>query len=246
MKGQLPFQKSPGLTRVIRFGEQADIVMASSDFWDLVWGAIALNPQAFEAMAQLPNANRIAISVLLLAGFSEAIGQSIILFLNQVKPVRFVLSLVLSAILFVISYGFWIGSTWLVSRFIFQHPVDYWVVYRTVGLATAPQILSFLIAMPYFGVPLQVLLSLWSLLAFVRGFTMATGFGLWQAFWCGLLGWFVLQALQRTIGRPIAALGSWLSNTTAGTHLVTDLRGLETLLESGLQGNSSYQNGRDR
>jgi len=219
--------------------------MASTDFWDLVWGAIALSPQAFAAMIQRPDADKIAIMVLFLAGFSEAIGQSIILFLNQVKPVRFMLSVLLSAILFIFSYGFWIWSTWMVSRLLLQETVDYAVVFRTVGLAAAPQILSFLIAMPYFGVPIQVVLSLWALLAFVRGFNVATGFGVWEAFWCGLLGWLMLQVLQRTIGRPIAALGSWLSNTTAGTHLVTDLRGLESLLENGLQGSTHHQRGRD-
>ncbi|MGE5656931.1 MAG: hypothetical protein ACM37W_09970 [Actinomycetota bacterium] len=218
--------------------------MASTDFWKLVLGAIALNPQAFAVMADLPQANQVAINVLLLAGFSQAIGQSIILFINRVKPLRFVLSVVLSAILFVFSYGFWIWSTWLVSRAVFHETVGYSVVYRMVGLATAPQIFSFAIAMPYFGVPIQVLLSLWTLLAFVRGFNIATGFGLWEVFGCSLLGWLVLQILQRTIGRPIATLGAWLSNTAAGINLVTDLRGLETLLETGLQGNASNQDGR--
>lgn len=219
--------------------------MESADFWELVKGALALNPKAFQVMAELPNANKVAIDVLLLAGFSQALGQSIILFINRVKPFRFILSLLLSAILFVFSYGFWIWSTWLVSRFLFQQTVDYDIVYRMVGLATAPQILSFLIAMPYFGVPIQVLLSLWTLLAFVRGFNAATGFDVWEAFACSLLGWFVLQILQRTIGKPISALGTWLANTTAGTNLVTDLRSLETLLETGLQSNTSNQDNRN-
>jgi hypothetical protein len=215
-----------------------------TDFWDLVKGAIALDPQAFKAMTTLPNADEIAIQVLLLAGLSQAIGQSIILFVNRVKPLRFVLSLVISAILFVFSYGFWIWSTWLVGRVLFRQSLDYEVVYHTIGLATTPQLFSFLVAMPYFGVPIQVLLSLWTLLAFVLGFNTATGFGPWQAFSCSVLGWLVWQILQRTIGKPIATLGSWLSNTAAGTHLVTNLRGLENLLETGLQDNANHQDGR--
>ena len=215
-----------------------------SDFWELVRGAIALDPQAFTAMASLPNANKIAINVLLLAGFSQAIGQSNILFINRVKPLRFILSLLLSAILFVFSYSFWIWSTWLVSRLILRQTLDYAAVYHLIGLATAPQILGFFIALPYFGVPIQIILSLWTLLAFVVGFNAATGLGAWQAFICGVGGWFILQFLQRTVGKPIATLGQWLSNTTAGTHLVTDLKGLENLLETGLQGNSRNQDGR--
>ncbi len=202
---------------------------------------MTFNAESFQVMADLPNANHIAILVLLLVGFSQAVGQGLILFVNRVKPVRFALSLCLGAILFVFSYGFWIVSTFWVSRFLFQQALDFPTVYHTVGLATAPQLLSFLIALPYFGVPIQILLALWTLLVFVQGFSVATGFGLWQAFICGLLGWVFLQILQRTIGRPIGALGSWLSNTTAGTHLVTDLQGIETLLETGLQSDANYQ-----
>jgi hypothetical protein len=213
------------------------VVMLTPEFWTLVKGVMSFNPESFQVMAGLPNANQIAIQVLLLAGFSQAIGQGLILFINRVKPVRFLLSLCLGAILFVVSYGFWIWSTFWVSRGLFQQILDFRGVYHAIGLAAAPQLLSFLIAIPYFGVPLQVVLALWALLAFVQGFSISTGLGLWQAFTCSLLGWVFLQILQRTLGRPIGALGGWLANTAAGTHLVTDLRGIETFLETGLQGN---------
>lgn len=215
----------------------------SSEFWQLVRGAIALHPEAFQTMASLPNASRIAINVLLLAGISQAIGQSIILFVNRVKPIRFVFSILIAGILFIFSYGFWIWSTWLVYEFFFQASVEYPDIYHVLGLAAAPQIFSFLIALPYFGVPIQVLLSLWSLLAFVRGFDAIANTGLWGAFWCGMLGWFVLQILQRTIGRPIAAMGTWLPNRTAGAPLVTNLRELEGLLEKGLPSGSTRSGG---
>jgi hypothetical protein len=218
--------------------------MVSTEFWSLVKGAMTFDPESFRVIVDLPNANQIAIQVLLLVGLSQGIGQGIILFINRVKPVRFLLSLGLGAILFIFSYGFWIWSTFFVSRILFQQSLDFREVYHTVALATAPQLLSFLIALPYFGVPIQIVLSLWALLVFVQGFSISTGFGLWQSFTCGILGWVFLQILQRTIGRPIGALGNWLSNKTAGTQLVTDLRGIETLLETGLQSNTTDQGGR--
>lgn len=201
---------------------------------EFIWGAITLNPDTFQALESAPNADRITITILLLAGLSQAIGQSIILFVNQVKPLRFALSLLIAAVLFVFSYGFWIFSVWLVNQILFSRTTDYATIYHALGLAAAPQTLSFLIALPYFGVPIQVVLSLWSLLAFVRGFDAVMQIGAWQAFWCGILGWFVLQLMQRTIGRPIAALWQWLKASTAGTDLVTDLPGLELLLQNGL------------
>lgn len=215
--------------------------MESTDFWPLVKGAMLFQPEAFRAMAELPNANQIVIQVLLLAGFSQSVGQGLILFVNRVKPIRFLLSLFLGAILFVFSYGFWIVSTLLVGQVMFQQSLDLRLVYHTIGLATAPQLLSFLIALPYFGVPIQIFLSLWALLVFVQGFSISTGLGIWASFVSGLFGWIFLQILQRTLGRPIKALGTWLSNTTAGTPLVTDLQGIETLLETGLQRDTNYQ-----
>ncbi|MFM6206311.1 MAG: peptidase, partial [Planktothrix sp.] len=55
----------------------------------------------------------------------------------------------------------------------------------------------------------------------------------WSAFTCTLIGWVVLQILQRTIGRPILAFSRWLSNWAAGTSLITDPKQLEQMLMNG-------------
>ncbi|HEY9908620.1 MAG TPA: hypothetical protein V6D18_13560, partial [Thermosynechococcaceae cyanobacterium] len=112
-------------------------------FWELVFGAIHLNPEAFRLIQILPLSRRAALLVLLLAGFSQAIGQATVLFINRVRPVRFILSLVISSVLFVVSTAFWIGSTWLVSRFLFGTQASLELVFRTLGLAQAPLIFSF-------------------------------------------------------------------------------------------------------
>lgn len=208
---------------------------ALAQFWQLVVGAIVLNPKAFQAIESLPLGNQAALLVLLLGGFSLAIGQGIVLFINRVKPVRFVLSLIIAAVLFVASTGFWILSTWLVSHTLYHSDATWSTVFRTLGLAQAPQLLGCLIALPYLGIPVSVLLSLWTLLAFVIGLDVATSLSFWQAFGCAVLGWFVFQILQRTIGRPAAVISRWLSNTAAGVNLVTSIQGLEQLVEQGPQ-----------
>lgn len=208
---------------------------ALDQFWQLVVGAIALNPQAFQSIESLSLGNQAALFVLLLVGFSLAIGQGIVLFINRVKPIRFILSLIIAAVLFVASTGFWILSTWLVSHTLYNSDATWSTVFRTLGLAQAPQILGCFIALPYLGVPISVLLSLWTLLAFVIGFDVATGLSFWQSFGCAVLGWGVFQILQRTIGRPAAVVSRWLSNTAAGVNLVTSIQGLEQLVEQGPQ-----------
>jgi hypothetical protein len=214
-------------------GSMLEGMTAIEQFWTLIRGAWALNPDVFRAMEGHPNGTIIAVIVVLLAGLSQGIGQGIVLFLNRVKPIRFVLSLGIAALLFVFSTGFWVFSVWIVSHLLYGIDASFLKVFRVLGLAYAPLLLSFLVALPYLGVPIEVLLSIWSLLAFVRGFSVVTNLDRWQVMWCALLGWFVLQIMMRTIGRPAVALGRWVSNSVAGAPLVTNLRELEQTVQSG-------------
>ncbi len=204
-------------------------------FWQLVWGTLTLNLDTFQQIQALPLASRGALYVVLLAGLSQAIGQSIILFANRVKPIRFLLSLVIASVLFLISYFFWATSTWAVKNILFPPAISLESVYRTLGYAYAPQLFSFLVALPYFGVPISVGLSIWSLLALLVGLSISLRLTIEQAFICGVLGWIVLEVLQRTIGRPISAIGQRLSNKVAGVELMTDLKQVEKFVQSGFQ-----------
>ncbi len=208
---------------------------ALNRFWELVLGAIALKEEAFRLIQSLPQGSIAALCIVLIAGFSQAVGQGTVLFVNRVKPLRFILSLLIASVLFIFTVLFWGLSTWLVSLILFKVNIPYGILWSTLGFAYAPLIFSFLVALPYLGVPIQVLLSIWTLLAFVMGLRVALGLTVWQALWCGVLGWVVFQIAQRSIGRPVAILGKWLSNTVAGTRLVTDMQGLEQLLQAGPQ-----------
>lgn len=204
-------------------------------FWQLVWGTLTLNLDTFQQIQTLPLASRGALYIVLLAGLSQAIGQSIILFANRVKPIRFLLSLAIASVLFFISYLFWATSTWAVKSIFFPPAVPLERVYRTLGYAYAPQMFSFLVALPYFGVPIGVGLSIWSLLALLVGLSISLRLTIEQALVCGILGWIFLEVLQRTIGRPISAIGQRLSNKVAGVELMTDLKQVEQFVQSGFQ-----------
>ena len=59
----------------------------------------------------MPLGLKIAVLIVLLAGLSQAIAQSIILFINQVKLLRFMFSLLINVLLFVAGFGFLVLST---------------------------------------------------------------------------------------------------------------------------------------
>jgi hypothetical protein len=202
----------------------------------LILGALSLNSEAFQQIQTLSGGSQAALLVAFIAGLSQAIGQGIVLFTNRVKPLRFMLSVLIAAVLFAFSYLFWALSTWVASLILFRGELKFTLlvdIFRTLGLSYAPLIFSFLVAMPYLGVPISTLLSIWSFLAFLAGLKAALGLGLWQAFGCGVVGWAVFEGLQRTIGRPLAGLGRWLANTAAGVKLVTNLKDLEQLVSQG-------------
>ncbi|KJH71065.1 CAAX amino protease [Aliterella atlantica] len=190
-----------------------------SQFWQQLGEILALHPEAFEQINTQPGGSTAAI-VVLTACLSQAVAQSVVLFANRVKPLRFVLTLLIGAIIFAFGYLFLVLSTWIISFAPFTVEAPFTVVERTLGASYAPLIFSLFGAMPYFGEPILSVLSFWHLLAIVVGFAAATHASLWQAFGTVGLGWLMLWVLQHTIGQPIANLGYWLVCKVAGVELV--------------------------
>uniref|UniRef100_A0ACD5GR85 Uncharacterized protein n=1 Tax=Desertifilum tharense IPPAS B-1220 TaxID=1781255 RepID=A0ACD5GR85_9CYAN len=145
---------------------------------EILWGAIALQSNAFQLIDTLPLSSRLAFLIVLLAGLSQAIGQGIILFMNRVKPSRFILSLFLTAILYAFGYIFWGLSTWLVCYLFFEQNASVFSVARVLGLAYAPELFSILIALPYLGVPISIILSIWTFLGFLTGMNAVLEMGM--------------------------------------------------------------------
>ncbi len=207
---------------------------ALARFWELVGWVFALNAQAFRAVSTLPQGIVVAFIIVLLAGLSQAIAQSVILFINQVKPIRFVFSLLVTAILFLTGFGFLVFSTGLITLLPGAVTLSFKSLAIVLGISYAPLLFSFLGALPYLGVPVLSILSIWHLLAMVVGFNAITAIGLGSAFGYVALGWITLQLLQNTIGQPIANLGRWLSNIVAGVDLVTSHRDIRDAVQAQL------------
>jgi hypothetical protein len=186
---------------------------------ELLTGALRLDPTAFASLTTHPNALRIALWVVFLAGLSSAAGQSVVLFAARVSPRRFVASLLLSAGLFVGVFLFWTASIWLIARYGYGADEPFATGLRTVGLAYAPQLFGFFVLVPYFGSGIGVGLSIWNLLAIVIATEVAFGIDLMPALVSSAAGWVLLQLAQRTIGWPLTRLARWVRTRVAGARL---------------------------
>ena len=168
-----------------------------------------------------------------LAGLSQAVAQSIILFANRVRPLRFFISLLLAALLFVVGYLFWSLSIWVTGLLVLRNPIPWQTVSDVLAFGYLPLTFSFFGALPYLGVPILRVLAVWNLLAVVVGFATLAQLTARAAIWHVGLGWLVLLVLQQTVGQPIVNLGRWLTNKVAGVRLVVNRRQLETLINQG-------------
>ena len=207
---------------------------AINRFWNLVSGVLLLNSETFKSINTLPSSLIASILVVLLAGLSQTFGQSVMLFINRVRPLRFVLSVAIAAVLFVFSYNFWVLSTWLVARWLFNVDLSVVEIVKTLGFSYAPLLLGFLMVIPYFGMPILIVLSIWTLMAIAIGLGAISNLNIWQAFECCLGGWLVLQVSQRIIGKAIARITGRIVDWVAGVELITEPDYLEQMLYSGL------------
>ena len=187
---------------------------------ELVPAAMRLQSDAFQTLLAQPRFGlRGALLVVFLAGLSSAIGQSVMLFANRVSPRRFAASLVVQAALFVLTFLAWAATVWAVGSLLMGRAPPFAAAAAAIGLAYAPQLLSFLVLAPFLGGPFSVVLSVWTLLATLLATSVAFDLQRGETLVVAFAGWLAAEALQRTVGRPIARIGRRIRHAVAGTEL---------------------------
>ncbi|HEY1975876.1 MAG TPA: hypothetical protein VGG89_05005 [Candidatus Baltobacteraceae bacterium] len=186
-------------------------------------GVFRLSPDAFITASTLTHeAMALGITIVLLAGFSEAVAASIVLFANRVKPARFIFTWAIGALLFAFSYSFLVGSTWVVLRVLHAPPVPFRELAAIFAVSYAPLLFSFLGALPYFGPGVLNVLRVWHFLALIVGFAAVDHVTFVAAACYVALGWIGVLVAQQSFGKPIAELGTRVLDAVAGVRLVAD------------------------
>jgi hypothetical protein len=193
------------------------------DFLWYVWVGItqsmALNPRVADVVVRYPESRWVVLVIAMLGGAGLLLGQSVILFVNRVRPARFALSLLLNGIVFAISLAVWGLAIWLIGILLFPAEPTMGTVMRLVGLSAAPYVFGLFVLIPYLGEFIYRVLGAWSavIAAGVTAYSFQVGW--WPAFLVVGLSWFAITALSNTIGRPVLALRNRAWQTVAGTSL---------------------------
>lgn len=209
------------------------LVEVLNNFWPLVERVLQLDTTAIARFSGQAGSGQLALLVVLVAGVSEAVGNSVVLFINRVRPTRFLLTLLVSSVILAFTYLFWTLTVFAVARLAFGVQSDYALIAEVVAFGFAPRIFGFIEFLPVLGRPFGVILQIWSLLAVLLGVATVLALEPWQALLTVALGALVLLTLQQTVGRPLLALAHWLQARASGVNLVLDRKGLTRIVNAG-------------
>jgi hypothetical protein len=177
----------------------------------------------------------LALTIALLAGISQAVGDSVIPLFNRVRPARFALGLALSTLLFVLGLLVQALGLWLVIALLFGVDEQPGRVIVIVFLGSTPLLLAFLNMAatlgPYAGWALRFL----GWLIVLMGVHLGLGFTIWQAFLCTALARLLVELLSVAFGQPLDRLSAWLWRAATGASIGMSVRGQRALRTEELQ-----------
>lgn len=172
--------------------------------WQVIINALGFNPRVLEVVETYPNSFWVTLGVAVLGGISLLLGQSIILFINRVRPVRFMISLLLNGVLYTLGLVVWAASIWLVGGILlYDIQIDFSTALRIMFVTAAPMTLGFLVLMPYLGTPISKVLYAWSFLLTLGVVRYQYDVGLTGSLVIVGLGWLLMLVLTFTVGRPV-------------------------------------------
>ena len=193
---------------------------------------LSLQPDALRTLSSAPHSWTLGVLIVLAAGLAEALGQSVVLFANRVKPRHFAVSILLTALSYPVGISLFTFSVVGLADGVFGQQLSVAQVLLLALWSFSPHLFGAFILVPYLGGFIALCLALWSLAIMTTGIYAVSTLSLTQAALCLALGWVLWQVLRRGVGWPVRGVTRWLRTRAAGEPLVTGREGLEELFRS--------------
>lgn len=200
--------------------------------WIGIIEAMRLNPRAFEVVMANQQPQGLILAIAITGGASLLLGQSVILFVNRIKPGRFIFSLVLNGVIFTLSLAIWALAIWVTGKILFPNDIPLLTVLSLVGLGAAPYVFGFLVLLPYAGTFIGKVLSVWSFMVVLAGLTTLAQGNFTAALICTTVGWLIITVMSATIGRPIIYLRNRVWTRLTGADMDASVHDILTQFAS--------------
>ncbi len=133
--------------------------------WKTIRNALTLNSQFYQAVQSSRKNRRAALTIVIFAAFSRALGNAIISLLNRVTPTAFLITLFVGIFAVIVGYYFWTFTIWIIGKWFKLNPPTYRNLLYPIGFAYSPQLFDVATIIPLLGTAIDLLLALWTLLA---------------------------------------------------------------------------------
>ncbi|AFZ14458.1 hypothetical protein Cri9333_3640 [Crinalium epipsammum PCC 9333] len=158
-----------------------------------IGNALSLNGDFYENARNTPYTYQIALTIVILAAISHVLGSAVILLINRAPIFILLISLLIDGISVLAGYLFWTFTIWKIGRWLKRHSLSYGDLFIPIGYAYAPQALNFLTVIPFLGRPIEIVLSVWSLLAVIVAVRQGLDINTNRAALICLIGWPLVQ-----------------------------------------------------
>jgi len=199
----------------------------------LVGGSLRLDPQAFLAAFRAGReATGLLIWIVLIGGLSLMVGQSVVLFANRVSPARFILSLILGAVNFLLDVLVVVLVVWGLANLLSDITWPLGQVGRAVALASAPYWFSLLFLIPYFGLLLERGLKYYVVLALIVAVQSIFAIPFLDAILASVAALLISQFVSGVLGKLLDPLADRITFALVGDTRLENAREIYKMFAS--------------
>lgn len=177
-----------------------------------------------------------AVAIFFLAGLSETYGtRAVVLFLNKVGRRPFFITLLLTAITYVIGGFVWALTIDLAGAGILGVTGKLPVMIQAVAVGYIPLMFAFLAVIPYLGPAILHLIQGLSLTLTTLAVSVGFGASFLDAALCTIVGWLVFQLLRWFTAGPTTWISRRVLRLVTGREVNYQLRDVVPTVPLGLQ-----------
>jgi hypothetical protein len=175
-----------------------------------------LDPGLLAWLETLPHPLGVAIGVAMLAGASTLLGNSVVLFINRVRGLRFWFSILLNGVALVALYLVQAVVVYLAGLAIVGPGPTLLHTTLAVMLSTGPLVFGVFALFPFVGPWIARVLQAWSFLSLWAMVAVAYDRGIWTGLLISGIGWGVMQLLAWAFAKPITWAGDRIWRLVTG------------------------------
>ncbi len=188
----------------------------------LDWLTTARSVATLDATA--PPTLTAAVAIGAVAGVSTLLGHCAILFINRVRGVRFVASLLVGAAFLLLLHVLQALLLWLVLGPVTGRSAAVLDVVTVALAALAPSVLGFLVFVPHVGILVGHLLQAWQAVCLWHLVVVLQGTSWWRALAAAVLAWLLMQVASRLLGRPLGVVAGRVWSLVTGRPAMLEAR----------------------